>query len=213
MGFPPALPTFAAPSTDEEDTAIPESPPGNNNADADANANTNANANAIAGMPTETSATSTKAASSRPPDIVSTLTILSTRTFPPLSEISMATYSSTPLISAATTEAGISGHQHLPGASIAGIVISALAGLSLIVALAWVLLRRKRLPRVKDGSQASVGRQWDSKGVRVSRNFRHEHPADKDKSGLNTKTALREIDADNELGELGDEVERRELDG
>ncbi|KAI9681886.1 MAG: hypothetical protein M1822_006963 [Bathelium mastoideum] len=121
--------------------------------------------------------------------------------------MSMATNSSTPLISTATTEAEVSGHQHLPGASIAGIVISAFTGLSLIVALVWLLLRRKRLPRVKDG------KQWDSKELRVSRSVRHEHPADKDKSRPNTETALGETDAENELRELGGEVERRELDG
>ena len=208
---------------------------------ADGGASDNSSSSPSSAGSTEASATDTEATNSEAPSVASTLTVLMTLTastpsgtpstpsgvpstssgipstasgIPSTpSEISLSTTTRTSLLSMATTNTVIAGHRHLPNGAIAGIAIGCLAGLILIFALVWLVLRQRNLQKAKGGKESNAVKRWDSAEPADQISPRYECPADTEKRELDLETVLVELDAEIGRRELDVGTERRELDG
>ncbi|KAL9088487.1 MAG: hypothetical protein Q9165_006211 [Trypethelium subeluteriae] len=182
----------------------------------------------------EATTTDTETAKTESMNEISTLTVISTVTTASSSEApssetsSSETYSSetsssdtmpltgtrTSSLPVATVNTVDSSHNRLLGGEIAGIVIGACAALILLLALVWLVLRRRLRSSVKDGSQSSVVERWgnvvladpNAKRLRI-------HVEEIERRELGEETGRQEFDAETERRELGPETERKELAG
>ncbi|KAF2240005.1 hypothetical protein EV356DRAFT_527850 [Viridothelium virens] len=161
----------------------------------------------------ENTITDTVTARSESMNEISTLTVLSTVTTASSSEISPLTGTSTSSLSVATSNASQPGHHHLPGGEIAGIVIGACAGLILLFALVWLLLRRRLRSKVKDGSQSRVVKRWGDVTLTDPSTKQHGFRVEIERRELDEETGRGEFDAETERRELDPAAERRELVG